>query len=148
MSQFVAFDAPSRLTNDRAGGGMTYQEIAFETFTVSQQGRIVKQERLRAMQYVEELENGAILEMIAILGGAFLMGSAQAVVTMTSGHCIGSRSRRFRSRAGGHVSSRPRSNRRLPLNSFGLHDMHDHLWAWCADPWREGAGGPAASRSC
>jgi len=56
---------------------MTYQEIAFETVTVSRQGQIIGREQRRAQQFVEEMGHGVILELIAIPGGAFLMGSAQ-----------------------------------------------------------------------
>ena len=56
---------------------MTYQEIAFETVTVNRQGQIIDREQRRAQQFVEALANGVILELIAIPGGAFLMGSAQ-----------------------------------------------------------------------
>ena len=53
------------------------QEIAFETITVNRQGQIIDREQRQAKQFVEALGNGIVLEMIAIPGGAFLMGSAQ-----------------------------------------------------------------------
>ena len=56
---------------------MTYQEIAFETVTVSRQGQIIGREQRQAKQFVEELGNGVNLEMMAIPGVAFLMGSPQ-----------------------------------------------------------------------
>ncbi len=45
---------------------MTYQEIAFETVTVSRQGQIIDREQRQAKQFVEQLANGVILELIAI----------------------------------------------------------------------------------
>ena len=56
---------------------MTYQEIAFETVTVNRQGQIIGREQLQAQQFVEVLGNGVVLELIAIPGGMFLMGSPQ-----------------------------------------------------------------------
>ena len=56
---------------------MTYQEIAFETVTVNRQGQIIDREQRQAQQFVEKLANGVVLELIAIPGGAFLMGLAQ-----------------------------------------------------------------------
>ena len=56
---------------------MTYQEIAFEAVIVSRQGQIIGREQRQAQQFVEELANGVVLELIVIPGGAFLIGSAQ-----------------------------------------------------------------------
>lgn len=56
---------------------MTYQEIAFETVTVSRQGQIIGREQRRTQQFVGALAAGVVLELMAIPGGAFLMGSAQ-----------------------------------------------------------------------
>jgi formylglycine-generating enzyme required for sulfatase activity len=56
---------------------MEFHEIEFETPTIDRQGQIIGREQLRAEEFVETLADSIILEMVAIPGGAFLMGSPQ-----------------------------------------------------------------------
>lgn len=49
----------------------------FETVIVNTKGEIVANMPRKALQFIEELEEGVILEMIAISGGTFVMGSPE-----------------------------------------------------------------------
>ena len=49
--------------------------VEFEAVTVNRQGEIIARKTHRAQQSVEELESGVLLELVAIPGGTFLMGS-------------------------------------------------------------------------
>ena len=51
------------------------QGFEFEVVTVNEQGQVTRSQTHRAQRIVEELPNGVTLEMIAIPGGSFLMGS-------------------------------------------------------------------------
>ena len=51
------------------------QTFTFETFTVNPNGKVSPPESKTARYYSEDLGNGITLEMVAILGGTFLMGS-------------------------------------------------------------------------
>jgi formylglycine-generating enzyme required for sulfatase activity len=53
------------------------QEFEFETVTVNARGEIVRREQHTGRQYIENLGNGMILEMVYIPGGTFLMGSPE-----------------------------------------------------------------------
>jgi formylglycine-generating enzyme required for sulfatase activity len=59
-------------TRERLG-----QEIEFVVPTVDRRGEIVDRKTHRARQFTQDLGNGAILEMVAIPGGTFAMGSPE-----------------------------------------------------------------------
>jgi formylglycine-generating enzyme required for sulfatase activity len=52
--------------------------FSFEVVTVNQQGKIVEKQTQSASYFVEYLANGETLEMVAIPGGTFLMGSPES----------------------------------------------------------------------
>jgi formylglycine-generating enzyme required for sulfatase activity len=54
-----------------------FQEYEFTTVTVNAQGEIVERASRRAQQFTQDLGGGVTLEMVAIPGGTFLMGSSQ-----------------------------------------------------------------------
>lgn len=56
-------------------GGDTLQSFAFELVTVNAQGRETSRNRRQAQYFTENLGNGVTLDMVAIPGGTFLMGS-------------------------------------------------------------------------
>ncbi|MEM9275917.1 MAG: SUMF1/EgtB/PvdO family nonheme iron enzyme [Cyanobacteria bacterium P01_F01_bin.143] len=51
------------------------KEFGFQVVTVNDRGKEVTRERRQAQYFTEELNNGVILEMVAIPGGKFLMGT-------------------------------------------------------------------------
>jgi formylglycine-generating enzyme required for sulfatase activity len=51
------------------------QEFEFETVTVDRQGDVIQRATHRARQFVQDLQGGVTLEMVAIHEGTFLMGS-------------------------------------------------------------------------
>jgi formylglycine-generating enzyme required for sulfatase activity len=51
------------------------QPFRFETITLDRQGKVIKAEQLQTEYFAEDLGNGVMLEMVAIPGGKFLMGS-------------------------------------------------------------------------
>lgn len=53
------------------------QEVEFVVPTVDRRGEIVDRQTHRARQYTQDLGDGAILEMVAIPGGTFAMGSPE-----------------------------------------------------------------------
>lgn len=61
------FDRPDR-----------FGEFEFETVTVDKQGAIVERSLQRAQQFVEDLGNDVLLEMVIIEGGLFRMGSRES----------------------------------------------------------------------
>jgi formylglycine-generating enzyme required for sulfatase activity len=56
-------------------GSLVTEPFDFETVTLSRRGPIIDRERRQALQIVEELGDGVVLEMVAVPGGSFLMGS-------------------------------------------------------------------------
>ncbi len=55
--------------------GPQLQEFEFETVAVNERGEIIARQPCRAQQFVEPLRGGVTLEMVAIPGGIFQMGS-------------------------------------------------------------------------
>ena len=55
--------------------GILPNSFRFETVTVNKKGTIVSREQKQAEYITENLYNGTILDMVAITGGTFLMGS-------------------------------------------------------------------------
>ncbi|MBR8838275.1 MAG: formylglycine-generating enzyme family protein [Stigonema ocellatum SAG 48.90 = DSM 106950] len=53
------------------------KSFEFEVVTVDAQGQIIKREQRQAQYYDENLGNGITLQMVAIPGGKFLMGSPE-----------------------------------------------------------------------
>ncbi|MBR8836694.1 MAG: formylglycine-generating enzyme family protein [Stigonema ocellatum SAG 48.90 = DSM 106950] len=53
------------------------QKFTFEVVTVNRRGEIIKKETKQAQYFTENLANGINLEMVAIPGGTFLMGSPE-----------------------------------------------------------------------
>jgi formylglycine-generating enzyme required for sulfatase activity/predicted ATPase len=52
-------------------------EFAFEVITVNKRGKVINRETKKAEYYREDLGNDVVLEMVAIPGGTFQMGSPQ-----------------------------------------------------------------------
>lgn len=52
-------------------------EVEYEVVTVARTGRVIARANSRAQQWIEPLANDLTLEMIAIAGGTFLMGSPE-----------------------------------------------------------------------
>jgi len=51
--------------------------FSFDVVTVNSRGKIIKRERHQAQYFKEDLGNKVVLEMVAIPGGTFLMGSPE-----------------------------------------------------------------------
>jgi formylglycine-generating enzyme required for sulfatase activity len=51
--------------------------LVFETVTLDERGREVNRRKLTARQFVEDLGDGVMLEMVEIPGGKFLMGTSE-----------------------------------------------------------------------
>ena len=54
------------------------QQFEFEIVSVDRQGEIIERSIQSAQQVAEDLGNGVILEMVAIQGGMFRMGSRES----------------------------------------------------------------------
>ncbi|MEA5577621.1 formylglycine-generating enzyme family protein [Anabaena sp. UHCC 0451] len=54
-----------------------YLTFDFEVVTVNRRGEIIKREPKQATYFVEDLGNGVTLDMVAIPGGKFMMGSPE-----------------------------------------------------------------------
>ena len=66
---------PSPLVSPKPKNSTDLQRLDFEVVTVDVQGNITKRQRRQAQFVSEDLGSGAILDMIAIPGGRFVMGS-------------------------------------------------------------------------
>jgi len=69
----VRFEIPPSDNNDEPP---TFP-FDFEVVTVNRRGEIIKQETKQASYYTQDLGNGIALEMVAIPGGKFMMGSPE-----------------------------------------------------------------------
>ena len=67
----VSFEIPPADNKDQL------PTFEFEVVTVNRRGEIIKRETQQAQYFTEDLGNGIILEMVAIPGGKFLMGSPE-----------------------------------------------------------------------
>jgi len=61
----------------KGGQGGILQTFQFEIVTVNRRGEITSRKRSQAQFFAENLGGGVILEMVAIPGGTFLMGSPE-----------------------------------------------------------------------
>ncbi len=53
------------------------REFEFEVLTVDRQGEVIARRTCRAQRHIENLGNGIVLEMVAVPGGMFMMGSPE-----------------------------------------------------------------------
>ncbi len=64
----------------------------FEVVTVNPQGKIIQRENKKTLHFLEKLEQGCTLEMVAIPGGTFYMGSLKTeegcLPSQTPQHCV------------------------------------------------------------
>jgi formylglycine-generating enzyme required for sulfatase activity len=59
----------------RSQSSISLEDFNFEVVTVNEQGQETNKETKQAQRFVEDLGNGVTLEMVAIPGGTFEMGS-------------------------------------------------------------------------
>ncbi|MCJ8280847.1 MAG: bifunctional serine/threonine-protein kinase/formylglycine-generating enzyme family protein [Rivularia sp. ALOHA_DT_140] len=55
----------------------SHQNFQFETVTVDKYAKVVNRDRLCAEYFIQELDNGANLDMVYLCGGTFMMGSPE-----------------------------------------------------------------------
>ena len=103
------------------------QQFEFEIVAIDRQGEIVERSIRRAQQVAEDLGNGVILEMVALPGGMFRMGSGKARATRTTSSA---------QRAGCCVS-----DGEIPGHARTMGSRHG-LDATLPLPRRQTAGGP------
>ncbi len=74
---FVPPINPQPVTSSRGERSVTpeLKGFSFDVVTVDTQGQEVKREKRQSQYFTENLGNGVILEMVAIPGGKFMMGS-------------------------------------------------------------------------
>ena len=65
----------SELKSVIASSGVELKDFGFQVVTVNKQGEEVKRERSQAQYFTEELGNFVTLDMVAIPGGKFIMGT-------------------------------------------------------------------------
>ncbi len=71
-----ALEAVQRIRQKTIGEeALSLQTFTFETVTVNRRGEIIKQDTKLAQYFTEDLGNGITLDMVAIPGGTFMMGS-------------------------------------------------------------------------
>ncbi|PSB25010.1 hypothetical protein C7B82_24815 [Stenomitos frigidus ULC18] len=76
----VAFPGTEATVETAAGSGLKLQLFDFTVVTVNERGEQVKSEKGTARSFQEDLGYGVGLEMVSILGGAFVMGAPQTEV--------------------------------------------------------------------
>ena len=74
-SQSVDNQQPFLIQSVIPPSGVELKDFGFQVLTVNSRGEEVKRERGQAQYFTEELGNGVILDMVAISGGKFLMGT-------------------------------------------------------------------------
>jgi formylglycine-generating enzyme required for sulfatase activity len=83
-SQEIFDEFPKKLQEINVAGvklwipGRKLPQFSFDVVTLNATGEIIKRERHQAKYFTEDLGNGVTLEMVAIPGGTFLMGSPES----------------------------------------------------------------------
>ncbi|MEC4817677.1 MAG: SUMF1/EgtB/PvdO family nonheme iron enzyme, partial [Scytonema sp. PMC 1069.18] len=89
--------------------GRKLPQFSFNVVTLNARGEIVKQERHQAKYFKEDLGNGVTLDMVAIPGGTFLMGSPK-------------------SEAGSYDDERPQHEVTVPPFFMGKYPVTQKQW--------------------
>ncbi|MCL2928611.1 MAG: formylglycine-generating enzyme family protein, partial [Trichodesmium sp. MAG_R01] len=77
FSQYVNLDIPQTIKNNQFQIGEKLQHWSFETPTVNRRGKIINTRTYTASYFIEILGPDINLEMVAIPGGTFTMGSPE-----------------------------------------------------------------------
>ncbi len=76
-SQPVDNQQPFVIQSVIPSSGVVLKDFGFQVITVNSRGEEVKRDQSQAQYFTEELDNGVTLDMIAIPGGKFMMGSPE-----------------------------------------------------------------------
>ena len=98
---------PSPKLSPKPQSSTNLQTFNFETVTVDVRGNITNRQRLAAQFINEDLGSGVILDMIAIPGGSFVMGSPEA---------------------GGGVNRRPQHTVNISAFFMGKYEVNQEQW--------------------